>query len=63
MATKEVAISVTETTKKYPDATDMFNALQRLQEHADWLDKLRNEAVTAPDSKTASPAPNGGITG
>jgi hypothetical protein len=56
MAAREVAKSLTETIKKYPDAQDMFNVLNRLQEHAERYDKLRNDSVTTPESETSAAA-------
>jgi hypothetical protein len=56
MATKRVDEAMALAMKKYPDAADMLRVLERLRGQADFLDQVRNQAVTAPDPKLVAPA-------
>jgi hypothetical protein len=57
MAVKQVDQAMAEGLKKYPDASDILSVLKRLQDHADLLDQMRNQAVTErPEAKTVETA-------
>jgi hypothetical protein len=51
MASKKVDEAVKEALNQYPDAADMLKVLKRLQEQANFLDQMRNQAVTVTEPK------------
>ncbi len=64
MATKEVDKAVKNVLKKYPPAADMLRVMKRLQDQADLLDQLRNQAATErPEAKTVAPASKASVQG
>lgn len=56
MATKKVDEAMAKTLEKYPAAADILSLMERLRERADFLDQLRNQAVTAPEPKLVATA-------
>ena len=61
MAAKKVDEEMKRVLEKYPDAGDILKALKRLQTTADFLDDMRNQAVTTPEPKSVASASKAGV--